>query len=434
IVSLYAIWEETVIVCYKGNKADGEHQSMEEVITKKTASKYLLKSNNNFTLFKKKNHTFAGWSIRDTTRSYENDYYVSSVLPKTMTFEELYQIAKNQGVKPSALTATFYAVWDENPKLEARDILEFYEGESVSKEMLLSNIIVHDQEQNETAEKLEVQIVKLKYADGKLVDGQPQKGEVITWGNGMADNEKLNTWFLQLRETDSPVIHEITYEVTDSFGSKATLEWKVKVKYNQFPIIHAKERYFTLEEAQTGKITKTEILTSMKAEDQEDGNLIAALKLEGFDESEFKLFQNSGYVLLQASVTDRYGKESGRQFKIHVVKNGNVSMEGTVKYIRFINKENYDKNANLDLLHLSETEVKKQNINGGMKARSIWYTNQAYRDLITATLHNKVHKETWIFKTADVSRMKIYVKEQGIMNQQLSQNQFMKEFGGLRKV
>ena len=76
----------------------------------------------------------------------------------------------------------------------------------------------------------------------------------------MPDDKKLDTWFLELDDKDAPVEHQIIYSVKDSAGNETAREWPVKVKYNEFPVIEAEDRYFTLEEAKEGRITEEALL------------------------------------------------------------------------------------------------------------------------------------------------------------------------------
>ena len=43
-------------------------------------------------------------------------------------------------------------------------------------------------------------------------------------------------------------------------GNETAREWPVKGKYNEFPVIEAEDRYFTLEEAKEGRITEEALL------------------------------------------------------------------------------------------------------------------------------------------------------------------------------
>ena len=62
----------------------------------------------------------------------------------------------------------------------------------------------------------------------------------------MSKEELLDTWFLQLDKKDSPVTHKVVYQVKDSIGNITEESCKVKIKYNEFPVIEAQDRYFTL--------------------------------------------------------------------------------------------------------------------------------------------------------------------------------------------
>ena len=75
------------------------------------------------------------------------------------------------------------------------------------------------------------------------------------WKDGMSDTDLLDTWFMELPKELSPVKHVVTYEVTANSGLTTKATQDVYVKYNEFPTIYAEDRYFTLEEAQAGKIT-----------------------------------------------------------------------------------------------------------------------------------------------------------------------------------
>ena len=77
----------------------------------------------------------------------------------------------------------------------------------------------------------------------------------------------------------SPVTHKVVYQVTDSIGNITEESCSVKIKYNEFPVIEAQDRYFTLQEAQQGAITeevlKTQAISEgkVKANDTEEGDL-----------------------------------------------------------------------------------------------------------------------------------------------------------------
>ena len=124
----------------------------------------------------------------------------------------------------------------------------------------------------------QIKIVQIEYAPGRLTEDGKADKEVKTWKDGMSSEELLDTWFLQLDKKDSPVTHKVVYQVTDSIGNITEESCSVKIKYNEFPVIEAQDRYFTLQEAQQGAITeevlKTQAISEgkVKANDTEEGD------------------------------------------------------------------------------------------------------------------------------------------------------------------
>ena len=152
-------------------------------------------------------------------------------------------------------TVTLYAKWySAAPELDAKNVT-YYEGETVTKSMLLKNVTkASDAEDGDMSGK--VIITKIEYSAGKLVDGKSQAAYTKSWTNGMLDSEELDTWFLQLPKEKAPVTHKITYQVTDLSGKTTTKTSTITVKYNEFPVIKAEDRYFTMKDAKAGKITQ----------------------------------------------------------------------------------------------------------------------------------------------------------------------------------
>ena len=181
----------------------------------------------------------------------------------------------------------------------------------------------------------QIKIVQIEYAPGRLTEDGKADKEVKTWKDGMSSEELLDTWFLQLDKKDSPVTHKVVYQVTDSIGNITEESCSVKIKYNEFPVIEAQDRYFTLQEAQQGAITEEVLKTQailegkVKANDTEEGDLSEKLKLLDFHPEEFQKFTDSGYIVLNWHVQDSMGpdgkgKETVRPFTVYVVKDGEI--------------------------------------------------------------------------------------------------------------
>lgn len=329
--------------------------------------------------------------------------------------------AKKAAYQPSQEIASdvnkdikLFAIWqikDKPPTLSEENELEFYEGTEVTKEMLLQGVRAIDAEDGDITGQ--IKITEINYADGKIENGKKQKGEKKQWKQDMPDEEKLDTWFLQLDEKDSPVTHEVTYRVRDSFEHEVSMVRKVKVKYNQFPVIEAQDRYFTLAEAQRGEITEELLLHKAVEEgrtvikDQEDdelypGTISGRLELVDFHAEEFISFSQSGYVVLSYSVKDSMGpegkgKETMRQFTVHVVEDGEQPKEISPQYVRFINKDNYYREDQAD-------------------SKSKWHIDDDYRGQITGIWANSQVFEAWHFDAKDIINVKKYVKEHGLGN------------------
>ncbi|PWJ52435.1 hypothetical protein [Faecalicatena contorta] len=436
--TLYAVWKTEIRVAYIGNDADSGHPRSEYVTLKQCRENngYEIKKNTGYTNFSRKGYAFAGWGNNKSKTNIKDVRYPENQKNK-ITFEELYQTAKEQQKNTAGGSAIpeaeLYSIWDEAPKISADDNLEFYEGTEVTKKILLSNIKAFDKEDGDITRN--VRIIRIKYADGRRMDGERRKGTVDIWERDMPEEYKLDTWFLQLDKEESPAVHKITYAVTDSAGTETILEWEVKIKYNEFPVIEAADWYFTLEEAQDGVITEDVLVKSalengrLKVEDQEDdvlypGTILQKVKLADFHPGEFTEFKESGYIVLTYSVQDSMGpegegKETLFQVTVHVVEDGEIIKPEPAKYVRFINKENYEKNVGIETEDLESAEKERLNQNGGLNIDSKWYQNSIYRSLISSMWsEEKTPDKVWHFSCEDVQKVKEYINIYGIGNSQ----------------
>lgn len=432
----YALWKMEVKVIYVNNGADSGTSRSEYVTLKECRENngYEVRKNTNYTRFSRKGYSFMGWT-NDEKEIGKGDVKFPESKKNIVTFEELCRISGDQQkdiVGESDIPEVkMFSMWNAIPKITANGVRTFYEGTDVTKEMLLSNIKAFDNEDGDITEN--VRIISIKYADRNSPDGTKHKGERTVWEKGMSSDEKLDTWFLQMEKGDSPAIHRITYAVTDSAGAEAVLEWTVKVRFNEFPVIEAADRYFTLEEAQTGKITEEEIRQyalktgRMKASDQEDdalypGSIQEKLKLVDFRPEEFLEFKKPGYVVLTCSVQDSMGpggagKETLRQFTVHILEDGEIIKPEGPKYVRFINRENYEKNAYLEAENLSAFKKESLNQNGGLQVDSRWYRNPEYKELISGLWEKgRTAEKVWNFSQGDVGKVKEYINTHGIGN------------------
>ena len=246
----------------------------------------------------------------------------------------------------------------------------------------------------------------------------------------MSDTDLLDTWFMELPKELSPVKHVVTYEVTANSGLTTKATQDVYVKYNEFPTIYAEDRYFTLEEAQAGKITDKVLREDaigegkISADDTEEGDFSNTDKITllDFDPEEFKAFTDSGYRRLTLHVQDTYGpngkgKETIRQFVVYIIKDGEVPDVEKAKKVRFINEKYYDKNKSINPDNLTAEEKEIQNANGGLCVESKWYRDPEYRTLVENTFvktSGKIYRYTY----EDVEQICAYIDAHGIGNSQ----------------
>lgn len=453
-LTLYAVWEAKLKVTYVGCHAEGGTEKS-DYVTKQECDQtqgYQVKKNSEYTKFSRSGYTFAGWANSKVINEAKDVNYPERK-ENRISFEELRQIAIAQAEnspKPELSEVMLYDVWDAVPEIKANNVSEFYEGTDVTKEMLLANVKALDKEDGDLTK--DIRITQVRYSDGKLIDGIKTDGTTQSWDKDMPQDYKLDTWFYGMDKDDSPVTHQITYAISDTFGNTTECEWTVKVKYNEFPVIQTEDRYFTLEEAQQGMISEELLLQEalnsqkLKVTDQEDdelypGSITQHIKLLDFKSDEFKQFNESGYVVLTYSVKDSMGpagegKETMCQFTVHVVKDGEVAAPEPAKRVRFINKEYYELNADASDSTLTDADKEALNTNGGLNVDSKWYREKEYKDFIHSLWEDSKPDETWVFSHKDVEKVKNYINEHGIGNSVQSDGLkgFANEFGSLRTV
>lgn len=461
---LYQVWlnktDLPIRVNYIGRYADSG--SVKTEIVEPGTETYTVQKNSGYTRFSRKDYTFQGWAYRLTDKKPTYSEKSSNVI----SYDDLRSIwqeqqeagitgdmFKTQSTKSSrsvagiALAAMQNALsglifpaqvqaaendqvwdvymldtWDKVPTIKWKENT-FWEGTDVYKADLLKNIRISDLEDG-TIDVSKLVINSITYSAGKLENGTKAASYTVNYPKGMQDSDKLDTWFMQLDKNDSPVTHVLHCSVTDSAGNVAKADITVKVKYNEFPTITAQDRYFTLEEAQGGQITKDALLKNaitdgkLSANDTEEGNLNNKLDMVDFKASDFTSFTDSGYVTVTFHVQDSMGpggkgKETYRQIKVYVVKDGVIEEPEKAQNIRFINKKYYDLNKGVNPDTLSEEEKEARNGNGGLNVESKWYHDPEYQAVIEAAF-GKTQGTDYEFTKEDIDKIKAYVDANGI--------------------
>lgn len=461
---LYQVWlnktDLPIRVNYIGRYADSG--SVKTEIVEPGTEKYTVQKNSGYTRFSRKDYTFQGWAYRLTdkkptysekssnvisyddlrsiwqeqqeagisgdmfeTQSTESSRSVAGIALAAMQnalsgliFPAQVQAAENDQVWDVYMLDT----WDKVPTIKWKENT-FWEGTDVYKADLLKNIRISDLEDG-TIDVSKLVINSITYSAGKLENGTKAASYTVNYPKGMQDSDKLDTWFMQLDKNDSPVTHVLHCSVTDSAGNVAKADITVKVKYNEFPTITAQDRYFTLEEAQGGQITKDALLKNaitdgkLSANDTEEGNLNNKLDMVDFKASDFTSFTDSGYVTVTFHVQDSMGpggkgKETYRQIKVYVVKDGVIEEPEKAQNIRFISKKYYDLNKGVNPDTLSEEEKEARNGNGGLNVESKWYHDPEYQAVIEAAF-GKTQGTDYEFTKEDIDKIKAYVDANGI--------------------
>ncbi len=461
---LYQVWlnktDLPIRVNYIGRYADSG--SVKTEIVEPGTEKYTVQKNSGYTRFSRKDYTFQGWTYKPNKKT----PHYSEKTANVISYDDLRDIYleqqadgitgdmfKTQSTKSSrsvagiALAAMQNALsglifpaqvqaaendqvwdvymldtWDKVPTIKWKENT-FWEGTDVYKADLLKNIQIRDEEDG-TIDVSKLVINSITYSAGKLENGTKAASYTVNYPKGMQDSDKLDTWFMQLDKNDSPVTHVLHCSVTDSAGNVAKADITVKVKYNEFPTITAQDRYFTLEEAQGGQITKDALLKNaitdgkLSANDTEEGNLNNKLDMVDFKASDFTSFTDSGYVTVTFHVQDSMGpggkgKETYRQIKVYVVKDGVIEEPEKAQNIRFINKKYYDLNKGVNPDTLSEEEKEARNGNGGLNVESKWYHDPEYQAVIEAAF-GKTQGTDYEFTKEDIDKIKAYVDANGI--------------------
>ena len=194
--------------------------------------------------------------------------------------------------------------------------------------------------------------------------------------------------------------------VTDQNGAIITLY----AVWDDCPWIVAENLYYTLEQAQSGYITDSEILSHATAYDREDGSPIApgfhedgtSFSIPDYQASDFTQFQREGSCTENLTVVDSAGSTYYKQITVYVVDTTAVAVEpeGTT---RFINEYYYN----------------QPEANGGLAADSIWLTDPEYAAALQTAFANSRNgsaEEVYEFSHEDILAMKQFIDDNGFGN------------------
>ena len=292
---------------------------------------------------------------------------------------------------------------------------------------------------------------------GEMADIQAKYDEQIT----LPDNAYVRTtdWgdstFMGWnRIVDTKTIEFSNQEIVSNLS---TVDGDVVVLYaiwDDCPEITAKDRYFTLKEAQEGRITVEELLTTATADDVEDGDVTDKLTIPNTDDEEWKKFTAAGSATITYKVTDSIGNTSRKTVTVYIADTTpDIKYESSVRsakygYVRFISEKYYQNSPE----------------EGGVVENSVWKLPE-YATALESAMENRRSMtyqtgtmnifggliqydytvpgsiscdhitQLWKFTREDRNRIKDYIKEHGLgkYKEQDALNGFMTEFGYCRQ-
>lgn len=197
--------------------------------------------------------------------------------------------------------------------------------------------------------------------------------------------------------------------------------------WDDCPILSAEDMYYTVKDAQNGKITEELLLTTSKAIDDRDLDIQEKVKVRDYDPNEWKQFTTDGSSVVTLTVQDASGNKTKCTFTVHLVDTTSKVIQDST-YVRSINQKFYQANA----------------VQGGLENDSIWRSNPEYVAALKSAMDNRDSLEeetistsvlgmdytikkagsisrnhtyqTWNFSSADIQAVKNYINENGIGN------------------
>lgn len=166
----------------------------------------------------------------------------------------------------------------------------------------------------------------------------------------------------------------------------------------QFVVESYPDRYFTIEEAQRGDITKQELLSTVVVKDRESGERLA-VDVVDYDENEFKSVTDDCTISTRYEVKDTGGNKSYLSINVWILQNGQLPPE-LVTYLRSINEAHADGNV-------SEAV-------GGLATDSAWRQGdyqEVLQDAFDASAAYSLH-----LNKKNLSEIRSYVEEHGLGN------------------
>lgn len=167
----------------------------------------------------------------------------------------------------------------------------------------------------------------------------------------------------------------IEFSNQDIVSNLSTVDGDVVVLYaiwDDCPEITAKDRYFTLQEAQNGIITEEKLLETASAADDIDTDINDKIYVKYYSENEWKQFTTKGSSLIKYEVIDSSGNVSNCTATVYIVDTTAQEVDDK-RYARFINERYYNKSFE----------------EGGLEDNSIWKLPE-YAEVLEDAMQNRI--------------------------------------------
>ena len=210
---------------------------------------------------------------------------------------------------------------------------------------------------------------------GEMADIQAKYDEQVT----LPDNAFVRTtdWgdstFMGWNRTADTKTIEFSNQ--DIVSNLSTVDGDVVILYaiwDDCPEITAKDRYFTLQEAQNGLITEEKLLETASAADDIDTDINDKIYVKYYSENEWKQFTTKGSSLIKYEVIDSSGNVSNCTATVYIVDTTAQEVDDK-RYARFINERYYNKSFE----------------EGGLEDNSIWKLPE-YAAILEDAMQNRI--------------------------------------------
>ena len=219
------------------------------------------------------------------------------------------------------------------------------------------------------------------------------------------------------------VDNSVVNNLTSDFNGNVTLT----AVWDDTPVITAQDRYFTVDDSQSGKITLEELLSTAKVTDDRDADITDKLTVKNYHPENYTQFKTDGAVKIVYTVTDNSGNKAEVSVMAYIVDTTAVEEEKNT-YVRFIGPDYYQESYE----------------NGGLEENSIWRNDPEYAAVLERAMRNRLSMtysyneaqffnvpikakkaasesrdhlvEQWVFTKQDIKAVKEYVNEHGIGN------------------